>query len=104
MTLQEPEGDTAVRCHEHDACIRAFKRYATGELMPLAGWWHLRWDQESNAWHMTDPTGQTRIRDVSVEEDPVDALVGSVEGVAFRAIADTILKEGLFPPPPRDTP
>jgi hypothetical protein len=101
MALREPDEDTAAPCDEHDACIRAFKRYATGELTPLAGWWHLKWDQGDGAWHMTDPAGRTRVRAIATDEDPVDALIGSVEGLAFQTIADAILKEGLFPPPPR---
>jgi hypothetical protein len=81
-----------------------FKRYATGELMPLAGWWHLGWDEVDRIWHLTDPTGTTVDREVPADEHPIGALVGSVPGLAFHAVADKILKEGLFPPPRRDTP
>ena len=53
-----PAADMAELCHEHQDCIKGFKATATGDLAPLAGWWHFVWDQENMQWNITDPTGE----------------------------------------------
>jgi hypothetical protein len=98
--MTEPIEDTAAPCAEHQSCIRGFKRRAAGELMPLAGWWHLEWDDTGQRWHLTDPSGGTRDVDVPDQDRgfPPAALIGAVPGLLFQPIVSAILELALFPP------
>lgn len=95
-----PQTDMAEKCPEHASCIRAFKRRASGPVMPLAGWWHLIWDQENSQWNLTAPNGKPRYVVVQYEDAPYPpaALIDAVPGLTFEPIIRSIEEQGLFPP------
>ena len=97
----QPDEDTAADCQEHESCIRGFKRQAIGDLAPLAGWWHLGWDQNASQWNITAPNGEMRYAIVQAQDAgfPPAALIGAVPELEFRTIVSAILEKGLFPPP-----
>jgi hypothetical protein len=95
-----PAADTAELCHEHQDCIKGFKATATGDLAPLAGWWHFVWDQENMQWNITDPTGENGyvvVQSVDASFPPA-ALINAAPGILLQPIVSIIEEEGLFPP------
>ena len=96
----EPDEDTAADCQQHENCIRGFKRQATGDLAPLAGWWHLEWDQNASQWNITAPNGEMRYVVVQLADAgyPPAALINAVPGLLFEPIVVAIKNKGLFPP------
>ena len=97
---QEPNADTVEACPEHPSCIRAFKRFASGQLSPLTGWWHLVWDQAASQWNITDPAGGNRYVVVQQADAPFPpaALTAGAPGLGFEPIVAAIQEQGLFPP------
>jgi hypothetical protein len=97
---QEPNADTVEACPEHPSCIRAFKRFASGRLSPLTGWWHLVWDQAASQWNITDPAGGNRYVVVQQADAPFPpaALTEGAPGLGFEPIVAAIQDQGLFPP------
>lgn len=95
-----PEADSVEACPEHPNCIRAFKRFASDQLMPLAGWWHFGWDQGASQWNLTEPTGKTRYVVVQLADAPFPpaALIEGLPGLGFEPIVRAIEEKGLFPP------
>ena len=100
MDVQEPKPDTVEACPEHPSCIRAYKRFASGQLSPLTGWWHLVWDQAASQWNITDPAGGARFVIVQQADAayPPAALTEAVPGLGFEAVVAAIQDRGLFPP------
>ena len=98
--VQEPSADTVEICPEHPSCIRAFKHFASGQLSPLTGWWHLVWDQAASQWNITDPAGGNRFVIVQQADAPFPpaALIEAVPGLGFEPIVAAIQEQGLFPP------
>ncbi len=95
-----PAADVAELCREHKNCIKGFKATATGDLAPLAGWWHFLWDQENMQWNITDPTGENGyvvVQSVDASFPPA-ALINAAPGVLLQPIVSIIEEEGLFPP------
>lgn len=95
-----PAADMAELCHEHQGCIKGFKATATGDLAPLAGWWHFVWDQENMQWNITDPTGENGyvvVQSVDASFPPA-ALINAAPGILLQPIVSIIEEEGLFPP------
>jgi hypothetical protein len=97
---QEPNADAVEACAEHPSCIRAFKRFASGQLSPLTGWWHLVWDQAASQWNITDPAGGNRYVVVQQADAPFPpaALTEGAPGLGFEPIVAAIQDQGLFPP------
>jgi hypothetical protein len=95
-----PAADMAELCHEHTNCIKGFKATATGDLAPLAGWWHFLWDQDNMQWNITDPTGENGyvvVQSVDASFPPA-ALINAAPGIVLQPIVSIIEEEGLFPP------
>jgi|SRR6187200_1614258 hypothetical protein len=98
--VQEPNADTVEACPDHPSCIRAYKRFASEQLSPLTGWWHLVWDQEASQWNIEDPTGANRFVVVQLADVayPPAALTAGAPGLGFEPIVAAIQDQGLFPP------
>ena len=95
-----PAADMAELCHEHQDCIKGFKATATGDLAPLAGWWHFVWDQENMQWNITDPTGENGyvvVQSVDASFPPA-ALINAAPGILIQPIVSIIEEECLFTP------
>ena len=100
VMVQEPDPDAVEACPDHPSCIRAFKRFASDQLSPLSGWWHLEWDQAASQWNIEDPSGGNRYVLVQQADAPYPpaALTGGMPGLGFEPIVAAIQAEGLFPP------
>jgi len=100
VMVQEPDPDAVEACPDHPSCIRAFKRFASDQLSPLSGWWHLEWDQAASQWNIEDPSGGNRYVVVQQADAPYPpaALPGGMPGLGFEPIVAAIQAQGLFPP------
>jgi hypothetical protein len=98
--VQEPSADTVETCPEHPSCIRAYRHFASDQLSPLTGWWHLAWDQAASQWNITDPAGGNRYVVVQQADAPYPpaALTAGAPGLGFEPIVAAIQDQGLFPP------
>jgi hypothetical protein len=100
VMVEEPAPDAVEACPDHPSCIRAYKRFASDQLSPLTGWWHLEWDQAASQWNIEDPSGGNRYVVVQQADAPYPpaALTGGMPGLGFEPIVAAIQAQGLFPP------
>jgi hypothetical protein len=100
VMVEEPAPDAVEACPDHPSCIRAYKRFASDQLSPLTGWWHLEWDQAASQWNIEDPSGGNRYVVVQQSDAPYPpaALTGGMPGLGFEPIVAAIQNGGLFPP------